>query len=189
MKMRLLALACAITMVLGLGMTAYAAPSVTTENLSTSTQLLNQETLNSFAATTTVSTTVSGATIAAVSEETAVAAIAQAKAVVNENVFIATVVDLNVPAGTGAATFTLNCPNVWAGQKVTVLHQKADGTWENIKPDSVANGAVTFTLTSYSPVAIAVDTTASKTADIASAVALLGFAGLCGTAVLGKKRK
>lgn len=121
-------------------------------------------TILGFAETTKISSGVSGATISAVSLDTAKAMIAEANKRVS-GAFIASIVDLSVPAGTGTATFTLTCPNVWKGQNVTILHQKSDGTYETIKPSNVADNSVTFTMTSYSPIAIVIDTTSPKTGD------------------------
>lgn len=186
MKKKILALALASVMTLAMSVSVFAAnspgaesststsvaPSVSTstvvnvpaEALAIGTQQLTAETVAAFATNTTVTSDVA-ATISPVSTVTAAHAVTVAKTVVNENAYIATVVDLNVPAGTGTATFTLSCP-VLAGQKITVLHQKADGIWEVAKLIDVANGAVTFELNSYSPVAVVVDTTAPKTGDI-----------------------
>lgn len=196
MKKKLLAFVCAVVLAGTMGMTASAAGSVTTgsvvlntdSGLATSTQQFTEATIENFAKTTTVTSTVN-ATISAVSVDTAKAGIAQAKAVVGENVFVASVVDLSVPAGTGEATFTVGCPNVWAGQNVTILHQKADGTWETIKPISVENNAVTFTLSSYSPIVIAINATAPKTGDMVMVIAGLAVICLAGVTVFGKKAK
>ena len=108
-----------------------------------------------------------------------------------KNTFIATIVDLQVPAGTGTATFTIGCPNVWNGQNVTILHQKSDGSFENIKPDSVEDNKVTFTMTSYSPVAIVIDLSnkSPKTGDIFALVAAMAAVSGIGAAVCGRKAK
>lgn len=201
MKKRILALACAMIMVFAMGINvcaasptasatagAVAGSSVSEDKLTIGTQVLDTETVATMATTTTVTSDVA-ATISAVDAQTAAYAVHAAKVVVSDNAYIATVVDLNVPAGTGAASFTLNVPNVLKGQKVTVLHLKADGTWEAVAPTNVANGAVTFTLTSYSPVAVVVDTTAPKTADPVTGVAALALMSLAGTAVFGKKKE
>lgn len=201
MKKRILALACAMIMVFAMGINVCAAsptasatagavaskPAVSDDALTIGTQKLTADTVASMATTTTVTSDVA-ATVSAVSTETAAYAVHAAKVVVSNNAYIATVVDLKVPAGTGAASFTLNVPNVLKGQKVTILHLKADGNWEAIAPSNVANGAVTFTLTSYSPVAVVVDTTAPKTADPVTGVAALALVSLAGTAVFGKKK-
>lgn len=212
MKKKFLVLALAAVMSLSMGFTSLAAPSpaadtvtessdsnddndttpvvstVVSESLSTGVQKLSEAAVAEFATTTTVQTSVAGATIAPVAPAVATAAVSQAKAVAGNNAFIASIVDLNVPAGTGEATFTLGCPNVWAGQKVLILHQKSDGTWETITPSSVANNAVTFTLSSYSPVAIVIDTTAPKTGDMVLVVAGLAFMCLAGAVVFGRKK-
>ena len=194
MKKRFLALVSAMVLAGAMTITAAAAGSVTTPSavetveMETSTQKFTTATLDEFATTTTVSSSVN-ATVGTVSADTAAAAIAQAKAVVGDNAFVATIVDLKVPAGTGAAEFTLGCPNVWAGQKVTILHQKADGSWESIAPSKVANNSVTFTLTSYSPVAIVIDAAAPKTGDVVTVAGILAAACLAGGAAFGKKAK
>ncbi|MGN1147842.1 MAG: hypothetical protein ACI4TB_05430 [Lachnospiraceae bacterium] len=197
MKKRLLALVSALVLASAMSMTTLAAGSVSTSSvaessadaaLATATQQFTAATIEEFAKTTTVSSSVD-ATITAVSTDTAKAAIAEAKTTVGENAFVATIVDLNVPAGTGEATFTVGCPNVWAGQNVTVLHQKADGAWESITPSNVADNAVTFTLTSYSPIAIVINATAPKTGDMVMVVAGLAVICLAGIAIFGKKAK
>lgn len=236
MKKRILALACAAVMVLGMGLTVCAAPSATAGDIAGSGsatagdvagsksatagdiaaqavsaqapaaassgeelvsadenatgQVFGTATLGYFAETTTVSG-VQGAVLKEVSADTAKAMIAQAKAIAGKNTFIASIVDLEVPAGTGTATFTLGCPNVWKGQNVTILHRKSDGSFETIKPDSVEDNKVTFTMTSYSPIAIVINTGAvsPKTGDIiALAAAMAAISGI-GAAVCGRKAK
>lgn len=194
MKKRFLALVSALVLAGAMTITAAAAGSVSTgsavadADLATSTQQFTEATLGEFATTTTVSSSVN-ATIGSVSAETAADAIDQAQAVVGENAFVATIVDLQVPTGTGAAEFTLGCPNVWAGQSVTILHQKADGSWESIAPSKVANNSVTFTLTSYSPVAIVINAAAPKTGDVVAVAGALAAACLAGGVAFGKKAK
>lgn len=202
MKKRILALVAAATLVMGMTMSVSAAASSTASSTaqqvvvlpSTSTvattgsQNITANTVAEFAQTTTVTTSVAGAKIEAASAETAAAAADQAKAIYGDNAFIATVVELTVPAGTGAAEFTLGCPNVWKGQTVTILHQKADGSWEQITPSKVGNNYVTFTLTSYSPVAIAIDASkAPKTGDPMTAIAVMGMLSLAGAGLLKKR--
>lgn len=183
MKKKILALVCATVMTLAMGMSVCAAPSVTADSLATKTQQLTEESIQEFAKVVVVKA--GNATVSAVSVEKAAEAVAQAKAVVNDNAFIAAVVELEGEAG----TFTLEVPNVYAGQKVVVLHQKADGVWETIKPEAVANGSVTFTVSSLSPVAVVVDTTASKTGDSVNVAALMALASLAGVAVCAKRAK
>ena len=194
MKKRFLALVTALVLTGAMTLTASAAPSVSapsaaaTVEMETATQNFTTDTLAEFATTTKVTSSVN-ATVGTVSADTAKAMIDQAKATVGANAFVASIVDLSVPAGTGAAEFTLSCPNVWAGQKVTILHQKANGTIEAIKPSKVGNNTVTFTLTSYSPVAIVIDAAAPKTGDVVSVAGILAAACLAGGAAFGKKAK
>ncbi|MBQ7920248.1 MAG: LPXTG cell wall anchor domain-containing protein [Lachnospiraceae bacterium] len=200
MKKRILALVAAATLVMGMTMSVAAAGSsssssvvanqvvVTTPTASTGTQTIGESTVDYFAETTTVTTSVAGATITEASMDTVSAAVTEANKLYGENSFVASVVELNVPAGTGAAEFTLGCPNVWKGQTVTILHQKADGTWEQITPSKVGNNYVTFTLTSYSPVAIVIDASkAPKTGDPMTAVAVMGMVSLAGAGLLKKR--
>lgn len=201
MKRRILAFVGAMVLAMGMSMTAFAAPSTNandvandpapaaTPELATGTQQFTTATIEEFAKTTTVSTSVAGAKIQAVSTEVAKAAISQAKAVAGQNAFVATIVDLNVPEGTGEASFTLGCANVHAGQNVTILHQKKDGTWESIKPSAVNNGSVTFTLSSYSPVAVVINAVSPKTGDMVMVVAGMAIVCLAGAAVFTRKAR
>lgn len=151
-------------------------------------QKFSADTLEYFAQDTKVSG-VAGATVKEVSPATAKAMIAQARTIAGRYTFIASIVDLQVPAGTGTATFTLTCSNVWKGQNVTILHQKSDGSFETIKPISVEDNKVTFTMTSYSPVAIVINTGSPKTGDIILLVAAVAAISGTGTAVCAKKAR
>ena len=204
MKKRFLALACAMTMVLGLGISANAAGSsssgsvaassvaqpsvevlVTAESNSTG-QVLTSDTINEFATT----TTVEGGSVSAVSTATAKNMIAEANKIAGDKTFIATIVDINAPAG---ATVTVGCPNVWKGQNVTILHQKSDGTYETITPNSVEDNKVTFTSASYSPFAIVINTGSAarspKTGEIIALVAAMAAISGIGAAACSRKAK
>lgn len=202
MKKRILALVSATILVFAMNMSVMAAGSpnasatagqvvqnVQKVEMSTGTQVITNGTIEKFATETTVETTVAGATVSAASVDTAKAAIAQANNLYGASSFVASIVELNVPAGTGAATFTLKCPNVWAGQTVKILHQLSNGTWEVITPSAVGNNYVTFTMTSYSPVAIVIDAgaTAPQTADVAMLVAAMAVLFLAGAYATSKK--
>ena len=76
-----------------------------------------------------------------------------------------------------------------AGQNVSIIHQKADGSFETIKPSKVVDGEVTFELSSFSPVAVVINATAPKTGEIVMGVAILAMIGLAGVTVFGKKAK
>lgn len=197
MKRRFLALACAVTMVLGMSMTVLAASptgssSVTAKAaaknavMSTGTQNFTAATVAEFATV----TTADGATVTAVSTSIAASAVAEANALYGDSSFVATVVDISLPEGTVFPyALTIKNPNVWAGQTVTVLHY-VNGQWERLTPSKVANNAVTVTINSCSPFAIVIDTEASpKTMDIALMVS--GFAGLfaAGAVMTGKRKE
>lgn len=53
-----------------------------------------------------------------------------------------------------SVSMPLSANGIKAGDSVYILHQKQDGTWEVIIPDSVEDGVVTATFTSLSPVII-----------------------------------
>lgn len=216
MKRRILAFACAMTLVFGMSMSVCAAGSATASatagdvannaaqttpaapaevlmNASETTngQVINASTIQYFAETTTVSG-VEGASISAVSTTTAKAIITHAKAAFGSDIFIASIVDLNVPAGTGAATFTLGCPNVLKGQNVYILHLKSDGTVEAITPSAVEDYSVTFTMTSYSPIAIVRSDSgvkSPKTGEIFALAAAMAAMSGTGAVVCGRKAK
>ncbi|MBE5895921.1 MAG: hypothetical protein E7285_09705 [Lachnospiraceae bacterium] len=187
MMKKIIALGSAMVLSLAFSLTAFAAPSVDTETVATDGTVYSEETVQAYAATTTVTSATVQASVGAVSTETAAAADNLATAYVGSTAVVATIVDIVVPEGTGAATFTLTCPAVAAGMDVTILHQKADGNWEAITPDAVDNGSVTFTMTSYSPVAIVVNAAAPQTGDVAVYVAAMSMICLAGLCVSTKK--
>ncbi|MCM1191201.1 MAG: hypothetical protein NC389_02100 [Acetatifactor muris] len=220
MKKKILALICAMALTAGMSMSVCAAGSanagaiagsgsasagavanstasrpapaeqLVTSGENASGQVITTNTLAFFQEDTKVSG-VAGASVRAVTPATAKAMIAQARTIAGANTFIASIVDLQVPAGTGAATFTLTCSNVWKGQNVTILHQKSDGSFESIKPSSVEDNKVTFTMTSYSPVAIVINTGAvsPKTGDIIMlAAAMTAISGI-GAAFFARKAR
>ena len=100
--------------------------------------------------------------------------------------------------GTGSVKVTANIASVKAGDTVLVVHVKADKSVEYLD-NTVADGKVTFTMTSYSPVVIykvtmpAIDTTtaAAATTNVVSAktgeamsIALLAAIALGAAAVV-----
>ncbi len=103
---------------------------------------------------------------------------------------VVAVVDVKLPAGNIPAegiSITFNVDGIVAGDKLYILHEKADGTWETINPTKVEDGKVTATFKSLSPVAI-VKTVAQATspqtgvAVVAPLVALVCLAGATGCA-------
>lgn len=211
MKKKLLAFACAAVLTFGMSMTAFAATSPTASSTAsaaednssspestvspkevlvktTSGQAVTPEVLSGYVSNTTLSTSVSGASIAPVGNKAAVSMVAAANGQVGPNAVIATMVDINVPAGTGSATFTLGVPSLAAGQSVTVIHLKSSTEWEVLPVSAVGNGTVTFTMSSYSPVAVVLNATAPKTGETGMAVVLMiAVAGIAGAAVCGRK--
>ncbi len=202
MKKRVFALVSVLVLTFGMTVSVFAsetqsptAQNTTTVPAATSADgNFTDELLNAYANSTSVDptgTTVKDVKIGQVSTSVAASAAARAKAVAGSGAVIATIVDLQVPAGTGSASFTLKCPNVQAGMKIIILHQLSDGTWETINPSAVGNGSVSFTMTSYSPVAVVIQNSASgtapKTGDIVMAVAFLAAVCLIGTVVFSKK--
>ena len=208
MKKRLFALTCALVLTFGMCTTVFAQPSATDDS---TTGQYTESQLNDFATSTKVEEAPAGTTITPATPAVADAAVKATEAQVGKNAEILSVVELNVPAGTGEATFTLAFAVVKSGDTVYVLHQKTDGTWEKITPMSVENGKVTFKMTSYSPIAIVLEkaatsagapaapapaapaaptanaATAPKTADMGMMVALMSLACLGGAAKFGKK--
>ncbi len=86
----------------------------------------------------------------------------------------------------GPTDITLEVPGITAGQKIAVLHQKADGTWESVPVKGVAAGSVTATFTSLSPVAI-VSYASPKTGEGMPAAAVAALIALTGAALCMKK--
>lgn len=107
------------------------------------------------------------------------------------------VVEINLTAGDipeGGLTLTIAADGIKAGENIVLLHQKADGTWETIKPSEVKDGAVVATFTSLSPVAIVkLEAPATTgTAPKAGASLVLPVAALicaAGATVCGRKVK
>ncbi len=197
MKKRIMAFACAFALMLSMSLNVFAASANGSEvgnnspdaSLTIGSQTITESDLTAYAADTKVSASVEGVTLSAVSTDTAKAAVAEAKKVVGDNAFIASVVDLNVPEGTGEAEFVLNIASIRKNQSVTILHGKADGTWESIAPSKVEDGAVTFKLTSYSPIAVVVNATAPKTGDLLWLVAVMAAVCLGGAIAFGRKAR
>lgn len=112
---------------------------------------------------------------------------AQAKAVVAPNAQVLHMIDVDFAGNFSKATITFNVGGVVEGQKITVLHQLDNGTWEQITPDAVGNGTVTVTFTSLSPVAFVAYDASAKTADVAPYVMIMAIIATMGVAVCAKK--
>ncbi len=85
-------------------------------------------------------------------------------------------------------TVRFDCAAVKAGADITVLHQKADGSWEAIKPDSIEDGKLIATFPSLSPVAFAVKGTSDKTGTTAPVLPIVGALCIVGLAFCATKR-
>lgn len=190
MRKKLIALLGAAVLTLGMSVTAFAAPSPKADVVANtaSGQKITVETLQNYAKNTTLKTDVAGASIAQVEKTQAATLASAAEKQVGANATIASMVDISVPAGTGKASFTLGVPSLVSGQSVTVLHLKSDGSIEKLPVSAVSNGSVTFTMTSYSPVAVVVNATAPVTGEANMAVILvIALAGIAGAVVCGTK--
>ena len=87
-------------------------------------------------------------------------------------------------------SLTFSVDSVKAGESIIILHEKSAGVWERITPDAVADGKVTATFTSFSPIAIVkVAATTEKTGVTLSLLPLAAIACAAGAVVCGKKSK
>ena len=191
MKKKLTALLAAV-MIFALNLSAFAAPSVTTVTadktgatqtaaaLADGVAVATEIVIDGVAQTVTpVVTSVPAATVT--SAQTA------AKALVSANANLLKLIDVSLPVNFTSAKLTFNVAGVKAGQKVTVLHQKADGTWEKISNVVVGDGTVTATFTSLSPVAFVVEGTSDKTGNVSPVLTILAAICLAGAAFYGFK--
>lgn len=175
--------------------TVLAAPSVTTTTTTTTSETATNE-AKSLAAGVSAANTVMidgkevtvTPVIAAVAPETVTSAKTAAASLVSANATVLKVVDVSLPENFSKATLTFNISGIVAGENVTVLHQKKDGTWEKISADKVGTGTVTATFTSLSPVAFVVDGTSAKTGESGIPfLPVLGAVCLAGAIFCGAK--
>lgn len=176
MKRKIAGLLAAL-MVLTLGTTTLAAPSVTAEDLKEAAAAVKEV------------TGVEGVQTEAVSAE--VYTEAQTKAVAtNEKAEMLAIVEVTVPAGTDLSkgvTLTFAVEGVKAGDNIVILHKAATG-WETIKADKVEDGKVTATFTSLSPVAIVkLPAGVSKDTGVVTVLPIVAIACVAGIAGCVKK--
>jgi len=193
MKRKILALVASMTLVLGMSLSANAAgsPSASTAAASTETvvttpsgQNISAATLQTYASEVSIaSTDAKDAKVTATSPAAAVSLAYFAGKEVGENAKVLTMVDITASS---AGTFTINVPGVVAGQSVTVIHLKSS-TEDEVLPATAGNGTVTFSMTTYSPVAVVANATSPKTGANTFAMALAAIAAL-GVAVYCAKR-
>ncbi len=191
MKKKVAALLTAI-MVMAMGTTAFAAsPTTTTTDTTTTTATAyadvtiasNGVVIDGVASNVTP-------TITAVTTAQVEAAQAQAVASISSTAKVLKMVDVSLPVSFTKAQLTFNVSGVTEGQKIAVLHQKHDGSWETITPDAVGNGTVTATFTSLSPVAIVAYNASAQTGETAPVMPVI-IAVICmaGVAICAKKVK
>ncbi len=123
----------------------------------------------------TVNGTEVAVTVNAASKADVANAEAIAKVYCGDKAEVVNVFDITVPAGDYSAgvDVTMNVPGVKAGDTIAVLHWNAQkGIWENLAVTNVADGSVTATFTSFSPVAI-VRTEAAPSTGYEAPVALI----------------
>lgn len=181
MKKKFISSVVAALMVLTMGTTVFAAPSVTTDTVKTesgkasATVSVNADAVVANAAkATTEGATVKEATTSEDVEKTVAnvnsklstaagvadvlekAGVADATATAdNKDATVKTeVVSVLNLTGTAGAKVTVTVPGIVAGDKVVVLHIKDDGTSEYLAATVDANGKITFTAPSFSTFAI-----------------------------------
>ena len=189
MKKKLTALLAAV-MIFALNLSAFAAPSPTTANttgapatakvLAEGVAVQNSIIINGVAQTVTP-------VVTSVPETTVTSAKAAAQAMVSSNANLLKLIDVKLPVSFTSAKITFNVSGVKAGQKVTVLHQKADQSWEKISDVVVGDGTVTATFTSLSPVAFVVEGTSDKTGSVSPILTIVAAICLAGAAFYGFK--
>lgn len=179
--MKLITVCTAAVMALGLSMTTFAATSTTT------TTAVVTSTITGIEAVTASGTVVKVATLA---ETTKAAGLTNAAAILGasaSDIYALASFELSVGTELTQAThITMTVPGVTAGQKIAVLHQKADGTWESVPVIEVANGSVTAEFTSLSPVVI-VSYASPKTGETFPVVGFVFAASILGAALCVKK--
>lgn len=194
MKKKIAALLTAV-MVMAMGTTALAAPSPTTDTNTDNTPATSYADVTIPSGGVVINGQVSDVVlnITAVTNAQVSAAQAQAVAQIAPTAKVLKMVDIEWPQGvTGKVQITFAVSGVTEGQKLAILHQKSDGSWEVITPDKVENGKVTATFTSLSPVAIVAYNASAQTGETASASAAVPFMMiicLAGIAICGKKVK
>lgn len=168
-------------MVLGSSMTAFAATTSTVAATATDVSAVAAATEDGTAVTVSAVTE----TVVTDAQKAAVALVGQSAATNAGTVQVEKVFELTATIS-GPTNITIAVPGVTAGQKVAVLHQKADGTWESVPVTNVSAGSVTATFTSLSPVAI-VTYASPKTGESFPVAGAVCIVALFGAALCVKK--
>ena len=178
-------------MVMAMGTTAFAATSPTTKTSETTTAEATAYANVTVAAdgividgvASSAAPTVKAVTTAQVEAQT------QAVASVAPTAKVLQMIDVTLPVSFEKAQLTFSVNGVTAGQKIAVLHQKHDGSWEVINPDSVGNGTVTATFTSLSPIAFVAYNASAQTGETTPVLPIIVLICAAGIAVCGAKVK
>lgn len=188
MKKRILALVCATVMVIGMSLSVCAAgsasaPAKTTEVLvqgGANGQTFGTDSLEAFASE------AGDSAVTALDVASAKRMVSYIKDTYGNGAFIASMYDLNGKTG----TVTLKCANVWKGQNVDIIHEKAPNVFEILPATVTADNVYSFTTTSNSPFAVVVlGAAAPKTGEIIAMVAAMAAISGIGAAACAKKAK
>ena len=174
-------------MVMAKGTTAFAATSPTTKTSETTTTEATAYANVTVAAGGIVIDGV--ASTAAPTVKAVTTAQTQAVASVAPTAKVLQMIDVTLPVSFEKAQLTFSVNGVTAGQKIAVLHQKHDGSWEVINPDSVGNGTVTATFTSLSPIAFVAYNASAQTGETTPVLPIIVIICAAGIAVCGAKVK
>ena len=177
-------------MVMAMGTTAFAATSPTTKTSETTTaEATAYANVTVAAGGIVIDGVASTATVKAVTTAQVEAAQTQAVASVAPTAKVLQMIDVTLPVSFEKAQLTFSVNGVTAGQKIAVLHQKHDGSWEVINPDSVGNGTVTATFTSLSPIAFVAYNASAQTGETTPVLPIIVLICAAGIAVCGAKVK
>ena len=175
-------------MVMAMGTTVFAATSPTTKTSETTTAYANVTVAAGGIVIDGVASTATP-TVKAVTTAQVEAAQTQAVASVAPTAKVLQMIDVTLPVSFEKAQLTFSVNGVTAGQKIAVLHQKHDGSWEVINPDSVGNGTVTATFTSLSPIAFVAYNASAQTGETTPVLPIIVLICAAGIAVCGAKVK
>ena len=176
-------------MVMAMGTTVFAATSPTTKTSETTTAEATAYANVTVAAGGIVIDGVASTatpTVKAVTTAQVEAAQTQAVASVAPTAKVLQMIDVTLPVSFEKAQLTFSVNGVTAGQKIAVLHQKHDGSWD---PDSVGNGTVTATFTSLSPIAFVAYNASAQTGETTPVLPIIVLICAAGIAVCGAKVK
>lgn len=134
-------------------------------------------------------TGIEGLTTEAVDVEDLTAAVAEAEEQIANVEEVEVIGAVKVTAAQGG-TVTFEVTGLTAADSannIKILHEKADGTWEVITPDSVADGKVTATFTDFSPVVIVRTTVKAAATGIVTVLPVVAIACVGGIVACAKK--